>query len=665
MVKKETLLDIELKDHFKFTLNGVLPKKGSFALKSFPILEKATSQQSVLLEILEKSLGKIIFKAEALDRSESNITLKYNSIDENGFYLPLLFEQQSYQVQLTSFSTDKYTFVHDHVSIMSNIGVFSEHKTVSGTFNFYNNVGETVFWICKNNTPYIAISLLVCSSKIEYWSSRIAMLTEIQSVHNHLLQAFFRPTKESAISSKGKASGLEWLTNFAYYMDVLIKDMLAIERKSHSSLITTLEQLRVDKIRKPDNVYLSRVNRLGKKTANASGKIWHSKKLNNWNTPENRYIKFLLTRISKRGKKWTTHCQNLINDYYKTDSAAQNHLDSISAQIEIISNSLMNPFWSSIKDTKEKLADKGNFIFHKEFVRTENTANAISKAISFHVSGSKFFYGLSIDQLYEFWSFFKLAKLCSNLLYGSENALILRLKTDHFNTIINRGKSSEIILKGNIALSLNPLYTKTSNTYFSPLVNQKPDIVFQLLSERVLVLFDAKYKFIVCISNPDGKIELLDNSDLISKNIEGLEYTIFPQETDINTMHRYKDAIHVRENVNPSSKAAKIGLILYPDKPKSEKQLFSMFETIKSFGIGALPLSPGVTDNEWVAEVVKGNLIPANAFESEQVRFVAKILSQVFQPLGGNEGQEYKLPEVQISMAAENEAHWTSKDGIM
>ncbi len=104
-------------------------------------------------------------------------------------------------------------------------------------------------------------------------------------------------------------------------------------------------------------------------------------------------------------------------------------------------------------------------------------------------------------------------------------------KPDNILSICKEGtlKAYEFIFDAKYKIDNSDEYKKKYNTPGSKTVSQKPDNILSICKEGTLkayeFIFDAKYK--------------IDNSDEYKKKYN----TPGPKEDDINTMHRYRDAI--------------------------------------------------------------------------------------------------------------------------
>lgn len=152
-----------------------------------------------------------------------------------------------------------------------------------------------------------------------------------------------------------------------------------------------------------------------------------------------------------------------------------------------------------------------------------------------------------------------------------------------------KGSSSKVKYRNSengevITLSYNP---KSGQV---PTVAQKPDNVLSLEKKTVNqvgkkvkyeYVFDAKYRV-----NP-----ALEGSDYYNT----ISHTPGPETDDINTMHRYRDAIVYHNGADPYERTMFGAYVLFPYANKEEYRNHKFFESIEKVNIGGLPFLPSET----------------------------------------------------------------------
>ncbi len=150
-----------------------------------------------------------------------------------------------------------------------------------------------------------------------------------------------------------------------------------------------------------------------------------------------------------------------------------------------------------------------------------------------------------------------------------------------------------------ITLSYNPSEIRV------PTVSQKPDNVLTLQKiggkTDYEYVFDAKYKL-----NPS-----LPGTDYY----ENIDHTPGPQTDDINTMHRYRDAIVYRNDASPYERTMFGAYVLFPYQNEEEYKNHRFYKSIEQVNIGGLPFLPTATKlvTKMLDELISDS--PDSAFE--------------------------------------------------
>ena len=190
--------------------------------------------------------------------------------------------------------------------------------------------------------------------------------------------------------------------------------------------------------------------------------------------------------------------------------------------------------------------------------------------------------------LYEYWCFIKLNSMMKDR-YQLISQDIVKVQGNGLFVSLVKGASSKVKYRNPengelITLSYNP---KSGQV---PTVAQKPDNVLSLEKKTVNqagkkvkyeYVFDAKYRV-----NP-----ALEGSDYYNT----ISHTPGPETDDINTMHRYRDAIVYHNGADPYERTMFGAYVLFPYTNKEEYRGHKFFESIEKVNIGGLPFLPSET----------------------------------------------------------------------
>lgn len=207
--------------------------------------------------------------------------------------------------------------------------------------------------------------------------------------------------------------------------------------------------------------------------------------------------------------------------------------------------------------------------------------------------------------LYEYWCFIKLNSLMKER-YELLSQDIIRIAGSGLFVSLAKGRRSRVRYRNPengeiITLSYNPKEISGAT------VSQKPDNVLSL-QKKGTKGSTADYKYIF-----DAKYRI--NPALEGSLYQKMYRTPGPQEDDISTMHRYRDAI-VYENEASSYERSMFGAyILFPYRNEEEYRNHRFYRSIGKVSIGGLPFLPSATDlvTEMLDELISDS--PESAFE--------------------------------------------------
>ncbi|MED3661193.1 DUF2357 domain-containing protein [Ureibacillus terrenus] len=201
-----------------------------------------------------------------------------------------------------------------------------------------------------------------------------------------------------------------------------------------------------------------------------------------------------------------------------------------------------------------------------------------------------------IAKLYEYWTFLRLGKILQekcdeidqDIIKTTSDGLIVNLSERSGATRIFKHKTTGEIIK------LQYQYSTGKSTT----VRQIPDTM--LMIEKLgrdydyMYIFDAKYR--------------------INFGAEESPWGPGPMEDDINTMHRYRDAI-VAEKEGSYERIAFGAYVLFPWNEEDKYKEHPLFKSIGKVNIGGLPFLPKATD---LVESLIDNLLNKTADELQE-----------------------------------------------
>lgn len=180
--------------------------------------------------------------------------------------------------------------------------------------------------------------------------------------------------------------------------------------------------------------------------------------------------------------------------------------------------------------------------------------------------------------LYEYWCFLKIVQVMRKRYDLTSQSIV---KTNRFKTTTTLAKGRMSSLKfrhiptgGALYLIYNRIFDRI------PTVAQKPDNVIQLASENIMYVLDAKYRV------------QFDPKYVSQYGGPG------PTADDINTMHRYRDAIVLPHPLRPNEYKTGVVIgaaVLFPFPDEEGYRQHRFYRSLDKVEIGGIPLLPGAT----------------------------------------------------------------------
>jgi hypothetical protein len=197
-----------------------------------------------------------------------------------------------------------------------------------------------------------------------------------------------------------------------------------------------------------------------------------------------------------------------------------------------------------------------------------------------------------LSLLYEYWCFIKINSLLKKK-YKLVSSDFLKINKDGITVLLTKGAESSLTYENLQTKEKFKVYYNSKRS--SKTVSQKPDNILSMHKDSSVksyeFIFDAKYK--------------IDTSPEYIKSYG----SIGPKEEDINTMHRYRDAIIYDYNKdkllehkdiikNPSGDINNCifgAFVLFPYDNEEEFKNHKFYKSIEEVNIGGIPFLPSTT----------------------------------------------------------------------
>lgn len=515
---------------------------------------------------------------EVLDRA----TGVMRPITPGTLIAPLFFEAVAYDIHFEK-SDPSAKLILPLGSEARRIRSDNEHHTL----NFGNNVGFADFAV-SSATGNVNLRIEVFSRKADYRTDYIAMRNEVSGMLRNLAMAANARTYGLAAPAEDHNPTLvEWLALVESHFGDFFKLANAIARNPHSGLMKNTSLVATERARRVTRQTIDRALRQengGSVIPNLGivlpRKIGESVSSSTFDTPENRYYKALV-KETYRNIRTLSKTENS-GDEDANRSAETKFFESIRPRLKAmerqVQSVLRSPFLTQVADVAPVRPDSMVLHKHPIYSRFDKLCRLLNGGLSF--SGDIVPIGIKeTSQLYEYWCFLRIVALLRSRFDLVEQNVVAfrRLK---MTVALKKGKQSAMRFVHkptgiDMFLIYNRLFTKL------PTMAQQPDNVIQFASAERFYIFDAKYR-------------IQFDYDYI-KQYGGAG----PTTDDVNTMHRYRDAIAIPHPMKAGAweKGAVIGAVtLFPYPNEAVYRSHKFFKSIEQVEIGGLPFMPGATN---------------------------------------------------------------------
>ncbi len=526
--------------------------------------------------------------------------------------VPIFFEQEDYIVSALSLKGEPIYFDHVDKYIREAITPVDDDELncLSGVINFGNNVGYSNLIFHDDLGNRLLIEIEVFPSKLSYKEDYESIRNDINEMVEAAAIDFIKSTYSlGTISSVRNDVPAIFFTLISQLFDKFLKAVKVIVKKPNHKLNKEYSIVENHKLRRTDNKTLQWLSKHPDRIKRFEGKnlvksaLGVQKKIT-YDTVENRLVKFMLMTTVKRLSKF--RLIYISSFKYAEKSADIEVIKNIDTMLSKINRELDNPKFSEVSKLKSLNTMPLVFQIAPGYRDLYRYFQLIQRGISF--TGEV--YSFSVKEtsvLYEYWCFIKLVIIMKKryAILDDGNDIIKANRKGVVVTLSKNSKSEVRFLDPNTGDRFEIIYNP--GEYPSDTVKQIPDAVLKLSKKSGVngkylgfqYVFDAKYKVEM---NPDDYYPDKGRKP-------------GPKVVDINTMHRYRDAI-VAKNGDLSEKLMFGAYVLFP-YPNDEEEYRShqFYKSIDSVNIGGIPFLPGKTK---IAEELLTRLVgesDSSAFE--------------------------------------------------
>ncbi|MET3728187.1 putative component of viral defense system (DUF524 family) [Fictibacillus halophilus] len=510
-------------------------------------------------------------------------------------FRPIFFENGNYQIIVTSKIDAELEFYHEHHLLrnaVSSVPV-GPKQVLMGSLQFQNEVGLSSFEIRSQGKILLSVTFEIFPSKLDYKEDYRKLLDEVNEEIYNLAFHFLRKTYLGARTRvEGEASAAEFYRLIQHHFRSFLQAIKRIEQQPHHQLITTHQKVRGDQLKKMDSYGR---NQLRKKASlfQEVPKVpkgiqfenkqlmpiegWQIIKEHSFDTMENRLIKWLLIRIEDKLKDLYRKIE-APNGRYKTEPDQQ-VVKAIKDMQKLLQQRIKNPFWKTIS----KL-DRSVMSLVIQMAPGYREAFQIYALLTRGLELHGQIYKMSVKdvaQLYEYWTYLKLGALLDKKYILLSQDVVKVNREGLFVNLVRSNSAKRVYQHPYTGEKIILQYQKEERQL--PTISQKPDTMLSIRKKgkdySYNYIFDAKYRIDFAVED----------------SYYGKRYkSPGPMEDDINTMHRYRDALVVQHE-GPYERTAFGAYVLFPWFEEELYEQHAFYKSIETVNIGGLPFLPNAT----------------------------------------------------------------------
>ena len=481
---------------------------------------------------------------------------------------------------------------------------------LTGIINFRNEIGLSDLVVRVDGRDYLTLTIEVFPSKISYKDDYKAIVDDVTSeVYNLAFDLLKRTYMPLDTSSAQQSSPVEFFAIIQKIYGDFIKAADMILHNPHHQLQTEHEVQPFHKVRRTDNSTLRWLEKhpeyvrkdmpasAGKAATYRAERALAVRKYVTYDTKENRLTKYMLERTAGRLEHFKAQYCRLKQD------ADQELVSRINAMQQGINRRCNKGFMREV----DSLAAKSgmSLVFGMAPGYRELFRCYLMLQHGLNLTGSIFnisFKDMAV--LYEYWCFIKLNRLMKEK-YKLISEDIVRVVNNGLYVALKKGEKSEVkYVNPRTGEMITLAYNRSEDNL--PTITQKPDNILSLQKKGAKIsyeyVFDAKYRIDPAL--PESNYAQMDDAQ-----------TPGPMVEDINTMHRYRDAIVWSSGASPYERTMFGAYILFPYSNEEEYKKHRFYKSIEQVNIGGLPFLPSATGlvTKLLDELISDS--PDSAFE--------------------------------------------------
>ncbi|MGM0751767.1 MAG: DUF2357 domain-containing protein [Bacillota bacterium] len=505
-------------------------------------------------------------------------------------FSPIFFENGVYQIVISPKTDKSLSFYHEHPVLRNAVEQVGRGslQILMGNLQFMNEVGYTSFSVKHHEKVLLEVKLEIFPTKLSYKDDYRKLLKEVNDEVYNLAFHFIKKTFLGASNHLSEnPSWTEFYRLIEFYFQSFIKSVQRIEEQPHHQLLTEHQMVRGERIKRLDSKGRKHLRSNPQLFMEAdNGLVLHDKpvfpvkglnarKTITYNTLENRFVKWMMERLTHKLADLAAKVSSQSGRYER--KVDEELLRKVKRMQTTLKSYMNKPFWkgiSSIDRTVTSMVIQRKIGYRDAYkIYLVVTRGLILEGELFKMSVK------DVATLYEYWTYLKMGQILrakyvpeyQDVVAIRHGALFVDLdQTSNAKQVFTHPQTGE-----RIVLSFQKREGKV------PTVTQKPDIMLEVEKKyshnRYHYVFDAKYR-----------IDFGFRTDQAE--------TVGPLEEDINTMHRYRDALVKKHHERDSYERYSFGAyVLFPWNEEQAYLDHPFYKSIDEVNIGGLPFLPNST----------------------------------------------------------------------
>ena len=510
---------------------------------------------------------------------------------------PVFFEETTYQ--LFAAGTEHPPYIqHRDPLFTRNIVTHQTQKVSVGTFNFGRQVGHAAF-DARFGPEVLHLSIEVVPTKIDYATDYRHLRSVVNSTARGLALAYLRATHQSGSIGAQPGAEIDWLTILRQESIRLQQAIARINTSPHRHLTRERQAEATHRIKRPDPVVLKAVIQ-GKGSGSydlvtsigpVRSVLPRTATRTTLNTSEHRWLAFQLSELRRRLRTLSA----TLNTEGRATPSRPLGLRRLAERAEVdqmirwVDQMLSTPCLRAASRGPQPGPPSLTLLTAPGYRESYHILTMLRLALNLE-GDSLELQTKDIHDLYEIWSFLEVVKIVASATGATIDPKSL---INHYSTGLRIGLRAGTFSDIQLPTSSRLLTLSYNRTYPGKTGDQRPDIVIRIQQEghpHLIVVLDAKYRV-------DATTRYRDTYGAPGPPIDA-----------INALHRYRDAIVTNAETPQAVRPVVRGAALFP-LTETETQNYkrsSLYESLDSLGIGALPFLPGNTGlaERWFNELL-------------------------------------------------------------